>query len=183
MTAKTVEDLFLAADLDRLDCGAMADQIRSAKTHDDVACLVMACRELLEQASASPELLALVVAADETNFEEMERQDQLRREQALKAGAEARADGRIAPGDLELLAELRAMGSEWADFVTGLEGCTSKDDVEKVRFLLWGWVSDGARQMRDQAAAVGVPGCREEDVERVRALLCPAEEPASGVEP
>lgn len=72
MTAKLVEDLFLADDLSRLGCGSIADEIRTTKTQDDVACLVMGLRELLERASDSPEslseLLALVTAADEANL-------------------------------------------------------------------------------------------------------------------
>ncbi len=74
----TVEDLFLAVDLERLGSGEMADEIRSAKSHEDVACLVMSCCELLEHIRADDELLELIVRADEANLEAWRRREDAR---------------------------------------------------------------------------------------------------------
>jgi hypothetical protein len=86
MDPLTVEDMFFAADLASHGCDLMADQICSAKTHDESACLVMACRELIEETTANPKLLELIVATDETNFRELQRREQLNRQQARRGG-------------------------------------------------------------------------------------------------
>jgi len=64
------QDLALSDRLEAFGCDVIADEIRSAESHDDVACLVMGYRELLEKASESlSELLDVVRAADEANFQ------------------------------------------------------------------------------------------------------------------
>jgi hypothetical protein len=68
-------DLALSDRLEALGCKTIASQIRDADSHDDIACMVMGWRELLERASESlgGDLLELMKAADEANFDEWQR--------------------------------------------------------------------------------------------------------------
>jgi hypothetical protein len=171
----TIEDLFLAVDFERLDCDLIANAIRSAKAHDDVAVFMMELRQLLEQAShgALSELLALVASADEANSEARQSKRELRDEVAKVLGAAAREAGIIDAEDLGLIAGLRAMGAEWEEWADRFEACACKEDAERVRFMLEIWVADtdDIRQLRAQAAARGRIACREEDAQRIRELL------------
>src|ERR1700722_1471917 len=122
-------DLVLSDRLDALGCGIIADELRYAKDHDHAALTAIGARELLEAVSASPEVLRdtleLVAHAVDESWAEEQRRDVLRREAARIAGAEARAAGRIAAEDVELLERLRAEESPWAE---GLERCSTQDD-------------------------------------------------------
>lgn len=117
-------DLLLSDRLDAIGCGVIADELRHAGNHDHAALTTSGLRELLEAVRGSPEvmgeMLVLVIRFDDENFAEEQRQDEIRSEEAKTAGAEARAAGRIAASDIELLERCREKAPAWV--VDALEG-------------------------------------------------------------
>jgi hypothetical protein len=134
-----VEDLFLAADLEVMGCGAVADEIRDATSHDRVGWIRLLCSELLTRAAEGPGALATLLQLVELDPDEVEREEEARLERARCAGNEARAAGLVPAEAGALLDELRAIGSPLAET---LEVCTCREDLDKVKALIALWHGD-----------------------------------------
>jgi len=132
-----VKDLFLAEDLEALGCGAIAEAIRSAGSHEGVDWITLQCLELLTATAQGKEVLNELLWLLEAHRDAANREEEVRREAAKQAGARARAAGLIAADDVALLNALRDLESPYAE---SLEMCTNQADVDKAKDLIR-WVA------------------------------------------